>query len=104
MTTPFTTADLPTGTNACTSVEQLVTWCAAVLSFNNAVDQYQEAPNTNKLFHFIQPQLRIPSGELIIVNRAAVIVNEAAAQNLPAWKRVAGLPGTTAVPAGFKLT
>lgn len=104
MTTPFTTADLPGGAYAIATVEELVTWGNAVLAFNNAVDQYQEAANTNKLFHFIQPQLRIPSGELVIVNRAAVIVDETTAQNLPTWKRVTGLPGSTVIPAGFKIT
>lgn len=99
----FTTAQLPGGTFAITTVEELVVWGNGILAFNNATNMYTEAANTNQIFHFIQPQLRIPSGNLTIVNRAALFVNEAAAQNLPPWKRIQEFSNTT-IPAGFKIS
>lgn len=103
MPVPFTTAQLPGGIYACESVEELNTWTAQVLGFNYPNVLYTEAANTNGLFHYIQPQLRIPSSELIVVNRCAVIIDESKAQNLPMWKRVKGLAAVTAIPAGFKI-
>lgn len=103
MPIPFTTAELPTGANALTTVEQVNTWSAGVLQFNYALVQYTEAANTNGLFHYMQPQLRIPTGELVIVNRCAIIIDETTAQNLPMWKRVRGLIASTTIPAGFKI-
>lgn len=104
MAIPFTTAELPAGVNAITTVEELNTWSAGVLQFNYATALYTEAANTNGLFHYMQPQLRIPSGELIIVNRCAIIIDETKAQNLPQWKRIKGLTAATVIPAGFKIT
>lgn len=104
MAIPFTTADLPQNTFACTTVEELNTWTAGILQFNYATASYTEAANTNPLFHYIQPQLRIPSAELVIVNRCAIVIDESKAQNLPQWKRIKGLAAVTAIPAGFKLT
>lgn len=104
MPIPFTTAELPGGVNAITTVEELNTWSCAVLQFNYATASYVEAANTNNLFHYIQPQLRIPDANLIIVNRAAIIMDETKAQNLPIWKRIRGLTAATVIPAGFKIT
>ncbi|WP_156119853.1 hypothetical protein [Leptolyngbya sp. KIOST-1] len=99
--TAFTSAQLPTGAFAITTLEELVTWSTAVLSFNNSTDSYTEAPNTNRIYRYIQPQLRVPDGELIIVNRAMIVVNETAAQNLPVWKRVREF-SQTVIPTSFR--
>lgn len=104
MPIPFTTAQMPTGAFALTTVEEVNTWSAMVLQFNYATNSYTEAANTNPLFHYIQPQLRIPDGKLVYVNRCAVIVNESAAQNLPGWKRVKGLEAITSIADGFKIS
>ena len=95
---------MPTGAFALTTVEEVNTWSAGILGFNYATNQYTEAANTNGLFHYMQPQLRIPDGKLVIVNRCAIVINEAAAQNLPMWKRVKGLEAITAIPDGFKIS
>lgn len=104
MPIPWTTAQLPTGANfGITTVEELNTWTTLVLQFNYAAFGYTEAANTNPLFHYMQPQLRIPDGKLIYVNRCAIIANEAAAQNLPLWKRVRGLEAVTTIADGFRI-
>lgn len=101
--TAFTTAMLPGGAFAITTVEELVDWSVSVLAFNNATDTYMEALNTNRIFRFMKPELRIPDGDLIKVCRAVITVDESKAQNLPSWKRV--LPfSETVIPAGFKIT
>lgn len=104
MAIPFTTAMLPGGAYALATVEEVNTWSAAILQFNHPLNVYTEAANTNPLFHYIQPQLRVPTGELIIVNRSAIIVDEQAAQQLPMWKRVKGLAAVSAIAAGFRIT
>ncbi|WP_275336225.1 hypothetical protein [Nodosilinea sp. PGN35] len=101
--TAFTTAMLPTGNYAITTVEELADWCNAVLAFNNATDSYSEALNTNRIFRFIRPELRIPDGDLIRVCRCALQIDESKAQNLPSWKRIKEFSDTV-VPAAFKLT
>lgn len=101
--TAFTTAMLPTGTYAIQTLEELIDWTNAVACFNNPTDTEIEALNTNRILRFMRPELRIPSGELIRVCRSMVGINEAAAQNLPSWKRVKEYSVTT-IPAGFKLT
>lgn len=95
---------LPGGIYACATVEELNTWTAAILQFNHPLNVYTEAANTNPLFHYIQPQLRVPTGELTLVNRSAIIMDETAAQQLPIWKRVRGLSAVSTIAAGFKIT
>lgn len=104
MSTPFSTANMPGGIYACQTVEEVVVWGNLVLEFNNPTNKYTEADNTNPLFHHINPQIRIPAGNLIRVCRSAIIMNDAAAQNMPVWKRVTGLSGTTAIADAFKIT
>lgn len=99
----FTTAQLPSGIYACTTVEQLHAWSGAVLQFNNATSAYTESEGTARLFRFIQPQIRIPEGKLICISRAALDINEAAQQQLPIWKRISEFSNTT-IPAGFSIT
>lgn len=101
--TAFTTAQLPGGIYACTTVEQLHIWSGAVLQFNNSTDAYTEAEGTSRLFHFIQPQIRIPDKRLVVINRAVLQINESAAQNLPIWKRVNEFSNTI-IPDAFKIT
>ena len=99
----FTTAQLPTGIYAPTTVEELHVWSGSVLQFNNATDAYTEAEGSPRLFHCIQPQIRIPDGRLVIITRAVIVLDEAKEQNLPIWKRVHELSNTI-IPAGFKIT
>jgi hypothetical protein len=99
--TAFTTADLPTGANAITTIEELHAWATLVLGFNNATLQYREGENIPNLFRAIHPQLRIPSGELVVINRVALNIRENQPQTAPQWKRVAELSNTT-IPAGFR--
>lgn len=99
----FTTAQLPGGIYAPVLVEEVLTWAAAVQQFNNPTDSYTEAENSSRLFRFIQPQIRIPNGELVIINRSVIVVDETKDQNLPIWKRVKEFSNTI-IPAGFKIT
>ncbi len=99
--TAFTTANLPTGANAITTVEELNYWSTLVLGFNNATLQYREADNIPNLFRVIHPQLRVPDGEIVVINRAVLVINESAAQTLPQWKRVKEISNTE-IPNGFK--
>lgn len=101
--TAFTTAQLPTGIYAPTTVEELAVWANALLQFNNPTDAYTEAEGTSRLFHFINPQIRIPDQRLVIINRAVLIVDETADQNMPIWKRVKPFSNTI-IPAGFSIT
>lgn len=101
--TAFSTADLPGGIYAPNSVEELLTWCCSVMQFNNPTDSYTEAANTSRLFRFIQPEIRSNDNELILINRAVIVVNESADQALPRWKRVNQFSNTI-IPAGFKIT
>lgn len=101
--TAFTTAQLPGGIYAPTSVEELIVWCCGVLQHNNSTDAYTEAANTSRLYRFIQPETRTYDQELVLINRAVIVVNETAAQNLPRWKRVNEFSDTV-IPAGFKIT
>lgn len=105
--TAFTPDDLPKladgTTEAITTVEQLAAWAIAILAFNNATDSYTEAPNTNRLFRFINPTTRIPDGQLIRVNRAALVVNEVElAEGKKAWQAVDHFSNTV-IPASFKV-
>jgi hypothetical protein len=101
--TAFTTAQLPGGIYAPTSVEELLVWANGVLQFNNPTDSYTEAANSSRLYRFIQPEMRTYDQELVLINRAVTIVDETKAQNLPRWKRV-GEFSNTVIPAGFKIT
>lgn len=101
--TAFSTADLPEGIYAPSTVEELITWATAVLQFNNPTDAYTEAANTSRLYRFIQPEIRTNDQELVLINRSVIVVNEAADQNLPRWKRVSEFSNTI-IPAGFKIT
>lgn len=99
----FTTAQLPGGIYAPATVEELVTWCLGVLQHNNPTDTYTEAANTSRLYRFIQPEIRTNDLELVLINRAVIVVDEAKDQNLPRWKRVKEFSNTI-IPAGFKIT
>ena len=101
--TAFTTADLPGGIYAPTTVEEVLTWANAVMQFNNPTDSYVEVANTNRLYRFIQPQLRSYEQELILINRAVIVLDEKKAQNHPIWKRIKPFSDTL-IPAGFKIT
>lgn len=98
----FTTAMLPTGIYACTTVEELNAWCNLVLANGNPTDSYIETANTNRIFRFINPEFRIPDGPLMKVFRSALQINEAAPQNMPTWKRVSEF-SEIVVPASFRL-
>lgn len=101
--TDFNVSDLPGGIYALEKVEEVAVWANAVLQFNNPTDSYIEVANTNRLYRFIQPQLRSYDQELIIINRSVIVVDETKAQNLPIWKRVKSFSDTL-IPAGFKIT
>lgn len=100
--TAFTTAMLPTGQYAITHIDELIDWANAIQCFNNPTDTEIEALNTNRINRFMRPELRIPSGELIRVCRSMVGINEAAALNLPSWKRVNEY-STNNIPAAYKI-
>ena len=100
---PFTTAQLPGGIYAPAYVEELLVWAAGVIQFNNPTESYTEAEGTARLFRYIQPQIRIPDGRLMLINRAVIQVDESADQNLPIWKRVKD-PANTIIPDGFKIS
>lgn len=100
--TTFTTAMLPTGVYEIKHIDELADWVNAVQCFNNPTDTEIEALNTNRINRFMRPELRIPSGELIRVCRSMVTVNEAAALNLPSWKRVVEY-SVNNIPVAFRL-
>lgn len=99
----FTTSMLPGGIYAITTVEELNAWSNLVLAFGNPTDSYVEAANTNRLYRFINPEFRIPDGQLMKIFRSAIEIDETKAQNLPTWKRVKEF-SEFVVPAGFKIT
>lgn len=100
--TAFTTAQLPGGIYAPTSLEELLVWNIACLQHLNPTDSYTEAPNTSRLYRFIQPQVRSFEQELILINRGVIVLNETKAQNLPIWKRVNEFSNTI-IPDAFKI-
>ena len=100
---PFTTAQLPGGIYAPAYVEELLVWANAVMQFNNPTEAYTEAEGTSRLFRYIQPEIRIPDGRLMLINRSVIQVDESGDQNLPRWKRVTD-PANTIIPAGFKIS
>lgn len=98
----FTTAMLPTGIYAITTVEELNVWANAVLAFGNPTDSYVEAANTNRIFRFITPEFRTPDAELVKICRSAITIDETKAQNLPTWKRIKPF-SNIAVADAFKI-
>jgi hypothetical protein len=99
----FTTAQLPGGIYAPTTVEELVVWACGVLQHNNPTDAYTEAANFSRLYRFIQPEMRTYDQELVLINRAVIVVDETKDQNLPRWKRVREFSNTL-IAAGFKIS
>lgn len=101
--TGFTTAMLPGGAYAITTVEELMDWGNAVLCFNNPTETELEALNTNKIFRNMRPELRIPEGKLIRVVRNMLTIDETKPQNLPSWKRIIE-HDVANIPSGFKIS
>jgi hypothetical protein len=99
----FTTAQLPTGIYAITTVEELAVWSNAVLAFSNPTDSYVEAANTNRIFRFINPEFRTPDAELMRICRSAIVVDETKAQQLPSWKKAKPFSNII-IPAAFSIT
>lgn len=101
--TAFSTAQLPGGIYAPTTLEELIVWGTACAQHLNPTDSYTEAPNTSRLFRAIQPMVRTPDADLILINRTVIVVDESKSQSLPIWKRVK-IISDTIIPDGFKIT
>ena len=98
--TLFTAAQLPAGARACTTVEQLILWCAYILRKFTVKETFQRASGLPEEFICTVSRYTDSSG----INRVQVFVvmpeSEASEQLLADWITVNPI-ATTAIPPAY---
>lgn len=100
--TAFTTADLPTGARACTTIEQLNIWTSQILLVNNAKEKFLRVSG-NPAENRFQVSDGVDADSTQRVQTFCVFETDTATLGLSVadWKKIKEA-STLAVPAAFK--
>jgi hypothetical protein len=100
--TAFTTADLPTGARACTTVEQLNAWTAQILLVNNAKSKFLRVAGSPAENRF-QYSDGVDADSTQMIQTLCVLEFDVLTfgSGVPDWKQVKEA-STTAIPSSFK--
>lgn len=98
-----TTTDIPGGIYRPTTVTQGLVWHSQLLIHQSPTATHVEVSGTNPVYRQQSPIFRNQDGQLILLCRNAVVIDETASLALPLWMRVRPVADAI-IPSMFKIT